>query len=120
MNPLPKSPQMLDALAEAVFSGQYICDIVSSSFRWEEHGGTMIEREIMEQIKKLTPAERLTVVEKTLRSIREDLEQIEKPASETDLNRKLAKAAEALLADYESKGDFTAFTALDGEDFHAS
>jgi hypothetical protein len=71
----------------------------------------MTEREIMEQIKKLTTAERLTVVEKTLRSIREELEQIEKPVSDTDLKR-LAKAAEALLADYASRGDLTAFTAL--------
>ena len=80
----------------------------------------MTEREIMEQIKRLTTAERLTVVEKTLRSIREELEQIEKPVSDTDLKLKLAKAAEALLADYASRGDLTAFTALDGEDFHAS
>ena len=43
----------------------------------------MTERKIMEQIKKLTTAERLTVVEKTLRSIREELEQIEKPVSHT-------------------------------------
>jgi len=80
----------------------------------------MTEREIMEQIRKLTTAERLTIVEKTLRSIREELRQIEKPLSDTDLKRKLAKAAEALLADYASRGDLTAFTALDGEDFHAS
>lgn len=51
----------------------------------------MTEREIMEQIKKLTTAERLAVVEKTLRSIREELEQIEKPVSDTDLKLKLAK-----------------------------
>jgi len=80
----------------------------------------MTEREIMEQIRKLTTAERLTVVEKTLHSIREELEQIEKPVSDTDLKRKLAKAAEALFGDYASRRDLTAFTALDGEDFHAS
>jgi len=43
------------------------------------------------------------------------------------LNRQLAEkkqheltsAARALLADYQSDADLTAFTALDGEDFHA-
>jgi hypothetical protein len=80
----------------------------------------MTEREIMEQLKKLTPAERLTVVEDTLRSNREELDQIEKPVADTDLRRKLAAAAEALLPDYAPSGNLTAFTALDGEDFHAA
>jgi hypothetical protein len=80
----------------------------------------MTEREIMEQLKKLTTAERLTVVEETLRSIREELEKIEKPVADTDLKRKLAAAAEALLPDYAPGGDLTVFTSLDGEDFHAS
>jgi len=80
----------------------------------------MTEREILEQIKKLPAAERLMVVEETLRSIREELDQIEKPMADTDLRRKLTAAAEALLLDYEPGGDLTAFTALDGEDFHAA
>jgi predicted CopG family antitoxin len=33
--------------------------------------------------------------------------------------QELASAAQALLADYQSDTDLTAFTALDGEDFHA-
>jgi hypothetical protein len=80
----------------------------------------MMEREIMEHIKKLPAAERLIVVEETLRSIREELEQIEKPVADTDLSRKLAAAAEALLPDYGPGGGLTIFTALDTEDFHAS
>jgi hypothetical protein len=80
----------------------------------------MTEREIMEQLKKLSTAKRLTVVEETLRSIREELEKIEKPVADTDLKRRLAAAAEALLPDYASGGDLTVFTSLDGEDFHAS
>lgn len=32
---------------------------------------------------------------------------------------RLATAAQALLADYEDDDELTAFTALDGEDFHA-
>ena len=31
----------------------------------------------------------------------------------------LAAAAQALLADYETDAELTAFTALDGQDFHA-
>ena len=34
-------------------------------------------------------------------------------------SEQLAAAAQALLADYESDSELTAFTALDGEDFHA-
>ena len=34
-------------------------------------------------------------------------------------SEQLAVAAQALLADYESDSELTAFTALDGEDFHA-
>lgn len=33
--------------------------------------------------------------------------------------QELAAAAQALLADYQNDTDLTAFTALDGEDFHA-
>ena len=33
--------------------------------------------------------------------------------------KELAQAAEALLADYQTDPDLTAFTALDSEDFHA-
>ena len=80
----------------------------------------MSEREIMEHIKKLPAAERLIVVEETLRSIREELKQIGKPVADTDLRRKLAAAAEALLPDYGPGGDLTIFTALDTDDFHAS
>jgi macrodomain Ter protein organizer (MatP/YcbG family) len=33
--------------------------------------------------------------------------------------RELEQAAQALLADYQADPELTAFTALDGEDFHA-
>jgi hypothetical protein len=36
-----------------------------------------------------------------------------------DKSAQLAAAAQSLLVDYESDADLTAFTALDGEDFHA-
>jgi predicted DNA-binding ribbon-helix-helix protein len=38
---------------------------------------------------------------------------------ELDRQRQLADAAQALLADYETDPDLTAFTALDGDSFHA-
>jgi hypothetical protein len=37
----------------------------------------------------------------------------------TEKKRRLAEAAEALLPDYTTGGELTAFTALDGEDFYA-
>ena len=38
-------------------------------------------------------------------------------SAKTDQESRLAAAAQALLADYESDSELTAFTALDGEDF---
>jgi hypothetical protein len=93
---------------------------VAAQLSYRKQGGTMTEREILEKIKKLPAAERLMVVEETLRSIREELDQIERPMADTDLRRKLTAAARALLPDYEAGGDLTAFTTLDGEDFHAA
>ncbi len=80
----------------------------------------MSEREIIDQLKKLAPAERLAIVETTLRSIREELALVQEPVKEAEKERKLAAAAEALLPDYGPGGDLTIFTALDTEDFHAS
>ncbi|MEW6664384.1 MAG: hypothetical protein AB1512_04080 [Thermodesulfobacteriota bacterium] len=78
----------------------------------------MAEREIIEELKKLTPAERLSIVEATLRSIREELTEVQKPLKGALKNR-MAVAAKALMRDYTQGGDLTSFTALDSEDFHA-
>ncbi|GFP38283.1 hypothetical protein HKBW3S44_01963, partial [Candidatus Hakubella thermalkaliphila] len=75
--------------------------------------------EILEELKKLTIPERLTIVEVVLRLIREDLEHGQ-PLSWTERKRQLATAAEALLPDYAEGGEMTIFTALDSEDFYAS
>jgi len=83
-------------------------------------GGTMTQREIIEELKKLAPAQRLAIVEATLRSIREELAPAQEPVKELELEGKLAAAVEALLPDYAQGGDLTSFTALDSEDFHAS
>lgn len=79
----------------------------------------MTEREIIEELKKLTPAERLSVIEATLRTIREELPQVQQPLKRAEKKR-MAVAAKALLRDYTQGGDLTSFTALDSEDFRAS
>jgi hypothetical protein len=79
----------------------------------------MTQKEILEQLKKLTTAERLTIIETALHLIREDLRKVEQPLTQTQRRQQLATAAKALLPDYEADGELTIFTALDGEDFHA-
>jgi len=80
----------------------------------------MTQAEIVEELKKLTIAERLTVVEAILRLIREDLQQVGQPLTQAEGKRQLAAAAKALLPDYAAGGELTTFTALDSEDFYAS
>jgi len=75
----------------------------------------MTNSEIIDQLKQLTTAERLAVIEAATRLIREDLSQPEANGRADD--QQLAKAATALLADYQSDQELTAFTSLDGEDF---
>jgi len=75
----------------------------------------MTNSEIIDQLKQLTTAERLAVIEAATRLIREDLSQPE--ANENAEDEQLARAAKALLADYQSDQELTAFTSLDGEDF---
>ena len=80
----------------------------------------MTQIEILEELKRFTLSERLTVVETALRLIREDLQQVEPPLARTERKRQLAAAAEALLPDYTADGELTIFTTLDNEDFYAS
>jgi hypothetical protein len=79
----------------------------------------MTRAEILEEIKKLTPAERLTIIEAALQLVRADLQQVERPATQTERQRQMAVAAEALLADYTTDSELTSFTTLDSEDIHA-
>jgi hypothetical protein len=79
----------------------------------------MTRTEILEEIKKLTPAERLTIIEAALQLVRVDLQQIERPAIHTERQRQMAAAAETLLADYTMDNELTSFTSLDSEDIHA-
>jgi hypothetical protein len=65
--------------------------------------------QIITQINHLSLAEKLYIMDVILQSIRK----------ETDPNpSSLEKAAALLLTDYREDKDLTAFTALDGEDFH--
>lgn len=82
----------------------------------------MTKVEILEEIKKLTPSERIMFIEDTLKMTREDLleSNIEKPPQpKLERNQDLQSAAKALLSDYSTDKELTIFTALDEEDFHA-
>ncbi|GAA3967144.1 hypothetical protein [Hymenobacter antarcticus] len=61
---------------------------------------------IIREISKLPWTERLLVVEKTLRSIRQDKQ------------RSLAQAVDALYQDYAADADLTAFTQIDVDSFY--
>jgi hypothetical protein len=78
----------------------------------------MTQTEILHELEKLPLLDRLTVVETVLHLIRQDLQQ-EHAEARSEKKRQLAAAAEALLADYTSDEELTAFTALNGEDFYA-
>jgi hypothetical protein len=75
----------------------------------------MTNSEIIDQLKQLTTAERLTVIEAATRLIMQDFSQSE--TDERAEDQQLARAATELLADYQSDRELTAFTSLDAEDF---
>ncbi len=79
----------------------------------------MTQVEMLEELKRFTIPERLTIAETALRLIREDLQQVGQPLTRAERKRQLAAAAEALLPDYTAGGELTIFTALDSEDFYA-
>ena len=75
----------------------------------------MTQTEILEELRKLSPEERLQVVEAAIHLVREDLQH---SSSVAERKRQLSAAAEALLPDYTEDSELTSFTALDNEDFH--
>ena len=77
-------------------------------------GEKMTNSEIIDQLKQLTIAERLALIEAATRLIREDLGQPE--SNENADDQQMVQAAAALLEDYQIDPELTAFTALDGED----
>ena len=66
----------------------------------------MSTREILQSIKQLPFNERLSIIEKALKTLHESSD------------NQLEKAANALLADYKNDKSLTAFTALDFEKFY--
>lgn len=75
----------------------------------------MTQPEILEAIKKLSPAERVAIIEASLELIRTDLSvQPQRPADKT-----MEAAARAMQEEYTRDKELTAFTALDHEPFHA-
>ena len=67
----------------------------------------MTQVQILEELKKFTIPDRLTIVEATLRLIREDLQQKEQPLPWEERRHQLAVAAEALLPDYAAGGELS-------------
>ena len=67
-----------------------------------------------EQHKALTE-----IARREKRSLSEVIRQMIDEQIHARQQRALAQAAQALLADYQTDPELTAFSALDGEDFHA-
>ncbi|MBM4286616.1 MAG: hypothetical protein FJ135_00455 [Deltaproteobacteria bacterium] len=76
--------------------------------------------DILNELKKLAPPERLAVLEAAVQQLREEIAGTPPPKSKAEKRGEMAAAAEALRADYAPGGELTAFTSLDGEDFHAA
>jgi acyl-CoA reductase-like NAD-dependent aldehyde dehydrogenase len=79
----------------------------------------MTHAEILEEIKKLSPRERLEVIDAAIHLLRDELSWRERTLTPQDRKRVLSQAANELLRDYETDSELTGFTALDAEDFHA-
>lgn len=73
-----------------------------------------------ERVKKLTPPERLAVLEAAVQQVGEELSGTPPPKSKAEKRRQMAAATEALRADYAPGGELTAFSSLAGEGIHAS
>jgi hypothetical protein len=71
--------------------------------------------ELLEQLKHLTNAERLVVIETATRLIREDISRT-RPEAKGDQNRRLQQAGLAIKDLYEPGGELTEWTSLDAEE----
>lgn len=76
----------------------------------------MSTAELLGQLKQLSNAERLVVIEAATRLVREDLAASEADPR-TEQERRLRDAATRLADLYQPGGELTEWTALDGEDF---
>lgn len=74
----------------------------------------MTKAEILEILKPLTNAERLTLAKVGLTMAREEWNSL----TPEEKKQQLAMSAELAILDYLQDEELTAFTALDGEDFY--
>ena len=77
----------------------------------------MTRADILREIQALPVPERFEILESLARLLQQPSQE-RQPVGTTA--RSLAAAAEALRSDYQTDPELTAFTALDGEDFHAT
>ncbi len=64
-------------------------------------------KELIREIQRLPVGKRMLVIERTLKSIRE-----------SELKKKMEKAADTLLSDYRLDTELTAFTNIDFDNFY--
>ncbi len=77
----------------------------------------MLRANIVREVQALPIQEQFEMLECLARSLRQQCQA--RAASDTS-SGSLTAAAEALRSDYQNDAELTAFTALDGEDFHAA
>ena len=78
----------------------------------------MTRTEFLDTLRRLPPQEQMDLLQDAMRRLREELAHGSSPSSAERASR-LVAAAEALLPDYQSDSELTAFTSLDPEEFHA-
>ncbi|PYS64387.1 MAG: hypothetical protein DMF74_07255 [Acidobacteria bacterium] len=79
-------------------------------------GFVVTSREIINEMKQLSNAERLAIVEEATRLIRQEIA----GSAEHVTKECLTSAAKMLLHDYLSDEELTVFTMLDGEEFRSA
>ena len=79
---------------------------------------TVLQTTILEDFRKLSPLERLDVVEAVMQMMRADWQQ-DSRQQQAMRQQQLATAAAALRGDYETDPELTVFVLLDGDDFDA-
>lgn len=82
----------------------------------KRHVDTMTPAQILGEIRQL-PLDEQSQIYEALKAL---VLQVGPSVVTENSQSKLAAAARALCSDYKSDSELTAFTALDGEDFHAA
>jgi hypothetical protein len=78
----------------------------------------MTAAEILEELRKLSPSERLGVLEAALRFTREEMRQAEQPPGETEDQSYLALASKIVLPKHAIASDLREAAVVDSEDFY--